>query len=289
MLASMNMADAKPVSTPCDGSLRLPLSDVADEEELHYMRDKPYRSLVGALLYLLFTRPDISFAVNQLSRFLAAPRRVHWLAAVRVMRYLKGTVSLGLCYTAEEESVPAIVGYSDADWAGDRATRRSTTGFVFMMCGGPVAWRTRLQRSVALSTTEAEIMGLSETFKEGVWFRRLATDLAILQENVPSIIHEDNQGAIALMRDHRFSDRSKHIDIRYFYNREQLEQGTFIVEYCPTHLMLADIFTKALNRPPYANLIKLLGMVFSKVDRQDKMSNVKLKNIANFEGKSQEE
>jgi hypothetical protein len=261
ILRQMSMTDCKSLATPCDGSLQRPLTDVPDEEELAFMRDKPYRSLVGALLYLLFTRPDIAFAVNQLSRFLASPRRVHWLAAVRVLRYLKGTVNLGVCYSGEEECAPTIVGYSDADWAGDRDTRRSTTGFIFMLCGGPIAWRTKLQKSVALSTTEAEIMALAATFQEAVWLRRLAHDLRLPITDSPTVIYEDNQGAIALVKDHRFSDRSKHIDIRYFYIREHLEQGTFNVTFCATAEMLADLQTKALGRVIFLNLIRLIGMV----------------------------
>jgi hypothetical protein len=269
ILRQTSMADCKPLATPCDGSLQRPLATVPDEEELAFMRDKPYRSLVGALLYLLFTRPDIAFAVNQLSRFLASPRRVHWLAAVRVLRYLKGTMNLGLCYSGEEESAPAIVGYSDADWAGDRDTRRSTTGFIFTLCGGPIAWRTKLQKSVALSTTEAEIMALAATFQEAVWLRRLAHDLRLPIADSPTVIYEDNQGAIALVKDHRFSDRSKHIDIRYFYIREHLEQDTFNVIFRATAEMLADLLTKSLGRVIFLNLIRLLGMVDVKLPQNN--------------------
>jgi hypothetical protein len=261
LLRRHRLADCKPLSTPCDVSAQLSAKQPpADEEELHFMRDKPYRALVGALLYLLFTRPDIAFAVNQLSRYLNAPRRIHWTAAVRVMRYLRGTTNLGIAFCAEEEEEPAIVGWADADWANDKNSRRSTTGFVFMLCGGPIAWKTKLQPSVALSTTEAEIMALAAAFQEALWLRRLAQDFQLSCAESTFIINEDNQGAIALVRDHRFSDRSKHIDIRYFFIREHIEQGAFEVTYCETSKMLADLLTKPLGKLAFAAITKLLGM-----------------------------
>lgn len=231
------------------------------------MSNKPYRSLVGSLLYLLFTRPDLAFAVGQLSRYLTAPRRIHWLAACRVLRYLRGTTNLGVSYAApeEEEEPVMITGYSDADWAGDRDSRRSTTGFIFMMCGGPIAWKTKLQPSVALSTTEAEIMALAAAVQEGVWLRRLAIDLCFAN-NFPLTLYEDNQGAIALMKDHRFSDRSKHIDIRYFFLRDHLgEDGLFQLTYCDTTNMLADILTKGLGRVAFLHLVELIGMTLVRI------------------------
>jgi KUP system potassium uptake protein len=121
-----------------------------------------------------------------------------------------------------------------------------------------------------------------------VWLRRLAQDLRLPVDEAPFIIREDNQGAIALIRDHRFSDRSKHIDIRYFYIREHVEQGTYTIEYCPTNLMLADVFTKALNRPVFVNIIKMLGMILTK-SSSDKPQEESPKVNTDSEGKSQEE
>ena len=270
LLVRYGFSLAKPAPTPCEGALpALAGMPPADQEEIAFMSNKPYRSLVGSLLYLLFTRPDLAFAVGQLSRYLTAPRRIHWLAiaACRVLRYLRGTTNLGVSYAApeEEEEPVMITGYSDADWAGDRDSRRSTTGFIFMMCGGPIAWKTKLQPSVALSTTEAEIMALAAAVQEGVWLRRLAIDLCFAN-NFPLTLYEDNQGAIALMKDHRFSDRSKHIDIRYFFLRDHLgEDGLFQLTYCDTTNMLADILTKGLGRVAFLHLVELIGMTLVRI------------------------
>ena len=127
------------------------VSEAIPQEERVFMQNKNYRALVGSLLYLLFTRPDIAYSVNQLTRHLHDPRRCHWVAAIRVLKYLRGTVDLVLCFRREEESsLASIVGWTDADWGMDTETRRSTTGFVFMICGAAISWKTKLQSVVAL-------------------------------------------------------------------------------------------------------------------------------------------
>ena len=260
LLVRFGFAEAKPLSVPCEGALpALASLPPASQEEIAFMVDKPYRALVGSLLYLLFTRPDIAFAVSQLSRYLANPRRVHWIAATRVLRYLRGTTNLGIAYSAEEEEESIATGYADADWAGDKDSRRSTTGFVFMYSNGPIAWKTKLQPSVALSTTEAEIMALASAFQEALWLRRLFGDLCI-KASSPFTLYEDNQGAIALIKDHRFSDRSKHIDIRYYFLRDHLGEGGFELTYCDTQNMLADMLTKGLGKIIFLRLRQLLRM-----------------------------
>jgi hypothetical protein len=262
-LREMQMDGSAPVATPAEGVAQLQMTQLqepASQEELTFMAGKPYAHLVCTLLYYMLTRPDITFAVNRLTRYLSAPRRVHWVAALRVLKYLNGTREFGLQYRREEEHSPRAVGFSDADWAGDINSRRSTTGFVFTLCGAAISWRTKLQSSVALSTCEAELMALSATMQEAIWIRRLLTDLHFPGHELPMALKEDNQGALALVRDHRFSERCKHMAIRYFFAREQIEQGNFTVDYCPTADMLADIFTKALPRVVFQRLRDLLGM-----------------------------
>jgi hypothetical protein len=260
ILAEYRMDECKPVSTPSEGVLRHSANDLTPEDRL-FMQDKDYRSLVGKLLYLLFTRPDIAFAVNQLTRHLNNPGKVHWVAAMRVLKYLRGTASLGLTYRREEETKGAtIIGFADADWAGDTETRRSTSGSVFMLGGAAISWRTKLQRSVALSTCEAELMSLSAALQEAIWLRRLSKDLHLTSAQEPMTLFEDNQGAIALINDFRFSERTKHVDIRYFFIREKVAEGEFKVEYCTTALMLADIFTKALGRIAFERIRAFLGL-----------------------------
>lgn len=253
LLGDYNMLSCKIVSTPSTGTL-----PPSTKEPHESMQDKPYRALVGSLLYLLFTRPDIAYAVNQLTRHLNNPSLDHWLAAKWVLRYLRGTTNFGLEYSRSDS--PALVGFSDADFAADITTRRSTSGFVFTMNGTAVSWKTKLQPSVSLSTCEAELIALAYCLQEGIWLRRLVHELLLLDQGEPIVLHEDNQGTIALVQNHRFSERSKHVDIRYFFIREHLSSGSFTVEYCPTQHMTADIFTKALPRVAFQHLRAKLGL-----------------------------
>ena len=157
----MGMSDCKPVKTPVDPGNRL-VKAAEDEEAL----DQPlYQSVVGGLMYLATcTRPDIAFAVGMLARFSSKPNRSHWVAAKRVLRYLKRTMNFGLFYS----NGSGVLGYSDADWAGDMDDRKSTSGYMFQIAGGPVSWRSKKQDTVALSTAEAEYVALSSAVQECV-------------------------------------------------------------------------------------------------------------------------
>jgi len=261
LLAQHSMADCAPVSTPMDG--RLPVDNAPmDQEERNFMAGKPYRALVGSLLYLLFTRPDVAYAVNQLTRHLQDPRQCHWTAAMRVLKYLRGTVDLCLCFRREDEGNPVtLVGYADADWAGDIASRRSTTGYVFLLCGAAVSWKTKLQTSVALSTCEAELMALSDAGREAIWLKRMSGELVQHFASGPVPINEDNQAARQLVQDQRFSERTKHVALRHFFVREEVGKGTITVPYCPTNLMVADLLTKALQRVTFERLRAMLGLI----------------------------
>jgi hypothetical protein len=260
LLEQYAMADCRSVATPADANLQPITTDSSPEDRL-FMQDKDYRAVVGSVLYFLFTRPDIAFAVNQLTRHLNDPRRVHWTAAMRVLKYLRGTATLGLTYRREEEKGKAtITGYADADWAGDTVTRRSTSGFVFMLCSAAISWRTKLQASVALSTCEAELMALAASVQEAIWLRRLTTDLHLESARDPMTLFEDNQGAIELIKNFRFSERTKHVALRYFFIREKIANGEYVVEYCDTTKMLADIFTKALNKTAFERIRTKLGL-----------------------------
>ena len=152
-----------------------------------------------------------------------------------------------------------LVGFADADWGRDKETRRSTTGFVFFMNGGPVAWRSRVQKRVALSTAEAEYMAVSDASRECVWLRRILKELGYEQQ--VTVIWEDNQACVGLTRNDIYHERSKHIDLRYHFIREQITAGTITVQYVPTDRMIADVLTKPLARVALQRLRgKLLGI-----------------------------
>ncbi|KAE8909416.1 Retrovirus-related Pol polyprotein from transposon TNT 1-94 [Phytophthora fragariae] len=239
--------NAKPVDNPCAAGLKLSKTQSpGTDAEQNAMRSKPYRSLIGCLLYITTcTRPDIAFMATQLSRFLENPGQQHWNAAVRVLRYLKSTRQHGIIYQGGTHSV-TLKAYSDADWGTNLDDRRSVSGVMVMIGNAPVVFKSKFQRTVALSSAEAEYMALSLCVQEVLWTRAMLTDMGTLQRNATTI-WEDNQGAIALAQNAGYHARTKHVDIRHHFIRENVERGTVKVEYVDTKNQLADILTKALG------------------------------------------
>jgi len=202
------------------------------------------------------SRRDISFAVSYLSQFYQNFRRQHWVAAKRVFRYLKGTIDLGLTY---RKTGKPIVGYVDADWANCPQDRRSYTGYVFMLSGCPITWESRKQRTVALSSTEAEYMALTESAKEGLHLKRFLDELGF-NHLAQVCIQCDNNGARKLAENPVFHGRSKHIDVRHHFVREVLKSGDLKVEYMPTNEMAADVLTKGLSSSKHTKCLRILEL-----------------------------
>ena len=254
MLRKFGMADANPVSTPADTSVKL----IQDDGMSTRVDSSKYQSMVGSLLWAaISTRPDIAQAVSTVSRFNKEPSQAHLTAVKRILRYLKGTADLGIVYGPT--SGTGLLGFSDANWAGDHDDRRSTTGNVFLFSRGPVSWLSQRQKIVALSTTEAEYMALGSATQELIWVRRLLADLKSAETD-STVVYEDNQGPIALVKNPVAHKRTKHIDIRHHFVREEFENGTLNVQYCPTKDMLADLLTKPLSRCTFEHLRESLGM-----------------------------
>ena len=260
ILTKFGMQDCKPVKTPQDPGLKLTKAMCeggCKHEET--MKGVPYRSAVGALMYLMIgTRPDLAAAVGALSQFAADPCPTHWQALKRVLRYLQATPTHGIKFLASHGG--SLVGYSDADWAGDIESRRSTSGYVFMLNGGCISWRSKKQRTVALSSTEAEYMALSEAIQEAVWLKAFMQELGEVTGDHALTVYEDNQGAIALAKNPEFHKRTKHIDIRYHFVREKVEDGQVRLVYCPTQEMLADLMTKPIPAAQFDALRTKLGI-----------------------------
>ena len=233
------MFDCKLVSTSVNQAVKLVASEDADD-----VCDQPmYQAIVGCLLYLATkTRPDIAYAVSSVARFSAKPNKLHWIAVKRILRYLKGTIQFGLNYRRDAPSV--ITGYSDADWAEDTSDRKSTSGYVFMMAGAAISWKSNKQTCVALSTAEAEYIALSAATQEAIWLQHLTRDL-LIEGSQKTKIFEDNQSAICLSKTQSVHGRTKHIvDIKYHYVRDMVETGNIQLEYCASENMIADILTK---------------------------------------------
>jgi len=243
LLNRHRMYDCSPITTPLDTSVKLSL--ITNEEAPADARE--YASIMGGLIFAAYvTRPDIMCAVGQLSQFLNNPSSKHMSAAKRVLRYLQGTSMLGITY---HPPPLRLQGYSDADWAGDMDTRRSTTGYIVMLNNGAIAWKSRRQPTVALSTMEAEYMALTNATKELKWIKTLLAELSHSNSNDdPTDLFSDNQSAIALAKNPVSHARAKHINLRHHFIREAIQDKVIWVQYIPTAEMTADSLTKALGR-----------------------------------------
>ncbi|XP_037807715.1 secreted RxLR effector protein 161-like [Lucilia sericata] len=219
--------------------------------------DKPYRELLGSLMYvMLCVRPDICYHVSYLGRFQQNPSEEHWQSLKRVLRYLKGTVKKKLIYTASDDNI--LVGYADADWASDTTDRKSISGYIFKVYGCTVSWSSKKQQTVATSSSEAEYVALSSAVSEAIWLRGILQDLDILK-NETITINEDNRGCICMANNVK-SKRSKHIDIRHHFIRDNVEKGVVKIESISTSDQLTDICTKSLDTKSFLNFCSCLGL-----------------------------
>jgi len=260
LLQKFGMENCKPISTPLDSNQRLTKKmDSNAEEKGISTKHKPYRELIGSLIYLAnATRPDLAFVAGALSRFCTDPEEAHWKLTKRVLRYLQHTIDYGITYAKDHRKMRA---YADSDWASDVDDRKSCSGNVIMLAGGPISWESKKQKSVALSTMEAEYMSLSEVCKEIVYLRRLLEHMKFTTcVTGATEVCCDNQSAIELNKNHVFHGRSKHIDIRYHFSREIKDRGEISVTYLPSEEMIADLLTKPLTKVKHEKCIKLLGL-----------------------------
>ena len=220
-----------------------------------------YTQLIGSLMYLaLATRPNISYAVNRLAQFTSNPKLVHWTALKRIFRYLKQTKNANLTYGGEEEFKNTIINFfSDADW-GNNSDRKSISGYVTIIAGGAVAWSSKKQQTVALSTAEAEYIATTHVAKQVLWHRSLYSELEF---NIPttSTIFTDNQAAISISHHPEFHARTKHIDINYHFLRDLISIKTINTVYVNTKDNLADLFTKGLPRITHQDLTHRIGIL----------------------------
>ncbi|XP_036340281.1 secreted RxLR effector protein 161-like [Rhagoletis pomonella] len=253
------MTDCNPVETPLDPNQRLTVEMCpTDDAERREMKNIPYQELTGSLLFLVqVSRPDICYAVSVLSRFNNNYGRCHWTAAKRVLRYLKGTINKKLIFTGNHED---IKGFCDADWASDVDERKSMSGYVFTMQGAAISWSSKKQKTIALSSTEAEYMSLVSAVQEAIWLRRLERELQN-NYNKPTLIFCDNKSAIQLAKNGASSARTKHIEIKEKFVEEKMENGIIEIKYPPTSQMKADVLTKALDKTKQKIFTKAMGII----------------------------
>ncbi|XP_039128856.1 uncharacterized mitochondrial protein AtMg00810-like [Dioscorea cayenensis subsp. rotundata] len=217
-----------------------------------------YRKIIGYLRYLLHTWPDLSYAVGMASRYMERPTVIHHKVVKQILRYLRGTIHFGLVYMKGHQEV-SISGFSDSDLAGDQDGRRSTTGMAFYFNGNLISWNSQKQKTVALSSCEAEFMAATAAACQALWLRNLVGELT-RTDLKPVILFVDNKSAIALMKNPVFHGRSKHIETRFHFIRECVERGQIVVEFVNTGEQRADALTKALSVVKLAAMRQLLGV-----------------------------
>ncbi|KAM0055171.1 putative RNA-directed DNA polymerase [Helianthus debilis subsp. tardiflorus] len=239
LLAEIGMIDCKPVDTPIMTNQKLCIEEgknLADKEQ--------YQRLVGKLIYLSHTRPDIAYAVGVVSQFMHQPQTDHMDAVLRIIKYLKGTVGHGILFRPNRHL--KIQAYTDADWAGNKDDRRSTSGYFTLVGGNLVTWKSKKQKVVALSSAEAEFRGIARGLAEVLWIHKLLSEIGFLQTE-PSKIMCDNQAAIQISENPVQHDRTKHVEVDRHFIKEKLEAKIVELPFIPSKDQLADILTKAVN------------------------------------------
>ncbi|KAE8654775.1 glutamate-ammonia ligase family protein [Hibiscus syriacus] len=282
---------SKPVSTPLAPHFKLDASmSPKDDAKREYMSKVPYASAVGSLMYaMVCTRPDISQAVGVVSMYMHDPGKEHWQTVKWIMRYILNTVDVGLVFQQDKQDGQCVVGYCDSDYAGDLDKRRSTTGYVFTFAKAPVSWKSTLQSTVALSTTKAEYMSVTEVVKEEIWLHRLLGELGMEQKHIK--VYCDSQSAIHLAKNQVYHARTKHIDVRYHFVREILEEGGVIIQKIRTTENPADMLTKVITAAKHVHLdvqrvsVRCLGL-FGLLENKTSEELVKQLRISYVKGPS---
>lgn len=253
VLKRFDMQNCKPTTTPMELQIKLEKPSKPDPE---VMQKYPYQSLIGALMYLAVnTRPDIAYPVNFLSQFNSNYNAEHWQAAKRILRYLKGTINQGLQY--KKSNVP-LYGVVDADWGSNLTDRRSYSGFSFIMSGAAITWEARKQRTVALSSTEAELLAITDAVKEALYLKRFFEEVGATK--TPIHIFNDSQSAQKLIQSIGHHSRTKHIDVRYQFIQETIQGNEIKLEYRRSEDMAADVLTKGLGFTKHKQHIQELGV-----------------------------
>jgi hypothetical protein len=270
ILKKHRMDRANTRRTPAEkDKLRKPSSDITKEEQNSLAKcgrtNTAYRGIVGELRYLADkTRPDIAYACGQLAKHCQDPRREHWTAVKNVLSYLRGTTNFGLRFRKTSNAragldLDKIIGSSDSDWAQDLDDRKSTSGYIFIHSGGAVSWSSKKQPTVARSSAEAELIALDYCAREAKWLRKLEAVLKF--KTGPTVLMEDNEAAIAISDKHARTQRTKHIDVKYFAISDEVKEGLFDIQPVASADNVADAFTKGLGKIKFCEFRTAMGVV----------------------------
>jgi hypothetical protein len=218
-----------------------------------------FKQMVGSLMYLTITRPDLMYGVSLISRYMSRPTMSHWLAAKRILRYLKWSTELGILYTKNEGFSKLLV-FTDSGYAGDLDDRRSTSGYVFMIGSGVVSWSSKKQPVVTLSTTEDEYIATVLCACQCIWLKRILRNIGVEQVE-GTIIQCDSSYVVQLAKNPVFHGKSKHIHVRFHFLRDLVNEGVVELKYCNSQEQVADLMTKPLKLEQFEKLRGMLGMV----------------------------
>jgi hypothetical protein len=217
-----------------------------------------YASAVGCLMYaMVCTRLDLAHVVSVVSKCMANPGKQHWNTVKWIFRYLKGTTDYGITFVRQKSDL-SVVGYVDTDYAEDLDDKRSTTGYVFALTGGPICWKSMIQSTVAMSTTEAKYMAAAEAGKEALWLTGLVKELGIQQGGVS--LHCDSQSAIYLAKNHVYHARTKHIDVRFHKIRKLVVTSELLLEKIHTSDNASDMLTKLITIDKFKHCLDLTNV-----------------------------
>ncbi|CAM8980748.1 unnamed protein product [Rhodiola kirilowii] len=253
ILSEAGLLGAKPSPLPMESHQRLAISQspIFDNPER-------YRRLIGRLVYLTITRPELSYSVHTLAQFMQVPKVDHWHAAIRVLHYLKGHPGQGLHLSSN--SSLQLHAYCDSDWASCPLTRRSLTGFFITLGQSPISWKTKKQVTISRSSAEAEYRAMASTCCELIWLKSLLKSLGVAH-SAPMSLYCDSQAAMHIAANPVFHERTKHIEIDCHLVRDQVQSGQIVTRYVSTANQLADLFTKALGKAQFEFLLGKLGII----------------------------
>ncbi|PRQ17544.1 putative RNA-directed DNA polymerase [Rosa chinensis] len=254
LLTETGMLDCKPIDTPIEQNHCL--AEYPDQVSTDRAR---YQRLVGRLIYLAHTRPDVAYAVSVVSQFMHNPSESHMDAVVRILRYLKSAPGRGVMFS-KHNNILEVCGFTDADWAGNITDRRSTSGYFTFVGGNLVTWKSKKQKVVARSSAEAEYRGMAHGVCELLWLRNLLHDLGFKLRSTMQL-YCDNRAAIDISQNPVQHDRTKHVEVDRHFIKEKLDAKLVSFPFVPTEEQLADILTKGISRNAFYDSLSKLGMV----------------------------
>ncbi|CAM8981883.1 unnamed protein product [Rhodiola kirilowii] len=251
LLKKFDLEKASHKQTPAATHLKITKDDAGAKVD-----QTLYRSMIGGLLYLTASTPDISYAVGVYARYRADPKESHLLQVKRIIKYVCRTIEFGIWYT--KDTNPHLVGFCDADWAGKAEDRKSTSGGCFFLGNNLVSWFSKKQNSISLSTAEAEYITAGSCYTQLLWMKQMLSEYGFEQKEMT--LYYDNMSANSISKNPVQHSRTKHIDIRHHFIRELVEQKVVTLHHVTTDKQLADIFTNPLDAAQFETLRSSLGL-----------------------------